>query len=119
KAKTMSNRGDTVEKVGGGILICDDYANLIGGNTDVIKPSRVITGPNTGLISPVDVAIDMRASGVYLYVADREAKKVSRFSYRDEGNVEPAAVIDTSGLLYGTTPVGLALDARDDSTLDR
>lgn len=115
----IAEMGDGTTVGSGRILIFDNFSSLIEGNTDVIKPSRVITGPNTGLISPVDVAIDMRASGVYLYVADREAKKVSRFRYRDEGNVEPADVIDTSGLLYGRTPVGLALDARDDSTLDR
>jgi hypothetical protein len=56
---------------------------------------------------------------VYLYVADRAAKKVSRFRYTDDGNIEPDDVIDTSGLQFGVTPVGLSLDARDDSTVDR
>ncbi|PRD47331.1 hypothetical protein [Sphingobacterium haloxyli] len=101
----------------GRILLFDNFSNLIQGTADVIRPSRVITGRSTGLISPVDVAIDMRAGGVYLYVADREAKKVSRFRYTDDGNVEPEDVIDTSVLGFGVTPVGLALDARDDSTL--
>ncbi|PRD52698.1 hypothetical protein [Sphingobacterium gobiense] len=103
----------------GRILLFDNFSNLIQGTADVIRPSRVITGVNTGLISPVDVVIDMRASGVYLYVADRAAKKVSRFRYTDDGNVEPEDVIDTSVLRFGETPVGLALDARDDSTLGR
>src|SRR5690606_36834548 len=106
----IAELGDGTTVGSGRSRIFDHFSRLIEGNTDVIRPSRVITGPNTGLISPVDVAIDMRASGVYLYVADREAKKISRFRYRDEGNVEPADVIDTSGLLYGRTPVGLALD---------
>lgn len=103
----------------GRILIFDNFSSLIQGSADVIRPSRVITGPNTGLVSPVDVAIDMRASGVYLYVADSAAMKVSRFRYTDDGNVEPDDVIDTSGLQFGRTPVGLALDARDDSTVGR
>ncbi len=115
----IAEMGDGTTIGSGRILIFENFSNLIQGTADVIRPSRVITGPNTGLISPVDVAIDMRASGVYLYVADRAAKKVSRFRYTDDGNVEPDEVIDTSDLGYGETPVGLALDARDDSTVGR
>ncbi|MBD1434145.1 hypothetical protein H8B06_15005 [Sphingobacterium sp. DN00404] len=113
----IAEMGDGTTVGSGRILLFDNFSNSINGNSDLIRPSRVITGSNTGLISPVDVAIDTRASGVYLYVADRAAKKVSRFRYTDEGNVEPEDVIDTSKLGYGVTPVGLALDARDDSTL--
>lgn len=113
----IAEMGDGTTVGSGRILIFEDFSDLIQGTTDVIRPSRVITGLNTGLISPVDVAIDMRASGVYLYVADRAAKKVSRFRYTDDGNVEPEDVIETTGLQYGITPVGLALDARDDSTV--
>lgn len=115
----IAEMGDGTTVGSGRILIFDNFSNLIQGSADVIRPSRVITGPNTGLVSPVDVAIDMRASGVYLYVADRAAKKVSRFRYTDDGNIEPDDVIDTSGLQFGVTPVGLSLDARDDSTVDR
>lgn len=100
----------------GRILIFDNFSSLIH-EAGVITPTRVITGANTGLISPVDVAIDTRETGVYLYVADRTARKVSRFRYTDDGNVEPDDVIETSELPYGITPVGLSLDARDRSNV--
>ena len=103
----------------GRILIFENFSNIVNGSSDVIKPTRVITGPRTGLVAPVDVAMDTRAGGVYLYVADRAAKKIFRFKSTDNGDVEPDDVLDTSELGYGVTPVGLALDARDDSTLGR
>ena len=113
----IAEMGDGTTVGSGRILLFENFSNLINGSSDALRPTRVITGANTGLISPVDVAIDTRADGVYLYVADRAAKKVSRFRYTDDGNVAPEDVIDTSELGYGVTPVGLALDARDDSTL--
>lgn len=115
----IAEMGNEATVGSGRILIFDNFSDMINGADDAITPTRVITGPNTGLIAPVDVVMDMRASGTYLYVADREAKKVSRFKYTDDGNVEPQDVIETSELRYGITPVGLTLDARDDSTLDR
>lgn len=111
----IAEMGDGTTVGSGRILIFDNFSNSVNGNSDVIRPSRVITGANTGLISPVDVVIDTREGGAYLYVADRAAKKVSRFRYTDDGNVEPDKVIETSGLRFGETPVGLTLDARDDS----
>lgn len=96
----------------GRILIFDNFSSLINGG-GTITPTRVITGTKTGLIEPVDVALDMREAGEYLYVADRTAEKVIRFRYTDNGDVEPDKVIDTSTLPYGRKPVGLSLDARD------
>lgn len=96
----------------GRILIFENFSDL-SRTSGSITPTRIISGSNTGLTAPVDVALDMRREGIYLYVADRAARKVSRFKYTDDGNVEPDKVIDTSGLRYGRTPVGLALDARD------
>lgn len=96
----------------GRILLFDNFSTLINGE-GAITPTRVITGANTGLIEPFDVALDMREAGEYLYVADRTAQKVLRFRYTDNGNVEPDKVIDTSTLPYGKKPVGLSLDARD------
>lgn len=95
----------------GRILIFDHFSDMI--DADQITPTRVITGINTGLVSPVDVVLDTRKSGVYLYVADRGAKKISRFRYTDDGNVAPDKVIDTGALKDGSTPVGLTLDTRE------
>ncbi|TYR35988.1 hypothetical protein FXV77_11135 [Sphingobacterium phlebotomi] len=96
----------------GRILIFENFSDLVE-EEGTITPTRVITGTNTGLISPVDVVIDTRETGVYLYVADREAKKISRFRYTDDGDVEPDKVIDTSSLKDGSTPVSITLDTRE------
>lgn len=94
----------------GRILIFDNFSSL--SSQERITPTRIITGTNTGLQMPVDIELDRRASGVYLYVADSSAKKVFRFKISDDGNVAPDKELNTV-----QTPVGLALDARDDSTL--
>src|SRR5690606_38778421 len=131
---TTDHRGlcyDTIKNVlaiadrGGGTLgngrirSFESFSNNANGRSHIIKPKAVVRGLSTGLVAPVDVAMDTRAGGVYLYVADRAAKKISRFKSTDNGDVEPEDVLDTSELGYGVTPVGLALDARDDSTLGR
>ncbi|MBD1423480.1 hypothetical protein [Sphingobacterium chuzhouense] len=95
----------------GRILVFENFSSMVDEKT--ITPTRVITGANTGLISPVDVVIDTRETGVYLYVADRAARKISRFRYTDDGDVEPDKVIDTSNLKDGRTPVSLTLDTRE------
>lgn len=97
----------------GRVLIFDNFSSLT--KQESITPTRIITGVATGLHQPVDVALDTREGGKYLYVADRAAKKVLRFNIADKGNVAPDKVIDTKG----QSPVGLALDSRDESTLNR
>lgn len=97
----------------GKIFLFDNFSDLIEQEGD-ITPSRVITGPSTGLIQPVDVVLDTRENGVYLYVADRASRRVSRFRISDNGNVAPDKYIETTEEAYGkqATPVGLALDTR-------
>jgi hypothetical protein len=103
--------GDGTTVGTGRILIFDNFSGMASGSS--IAPSRIITGVASQLTQPFDVAIDARASGQFIYVADR-TKKILRFRLTDNGEVAPDQVFDTS--LYGT-PVGLALDSRDDSTL--
>ncbi|MFD2970202.1 YncE family protein [Sphingobacterium bambusae] len=95
----------------GRILIFENFNGMINGTS--ITPTRIITGAATLLTQPVDVAIDTRATGQYLYVADR-SKKVLRFLISDNGNATPDRIIDTEE--YGT-PVALSLDSRDESTI--
>lgn len=95
----------------GRILIFEDFSSMVGSETP-ITPTRIITGTNTGLVRPVDVVIDTREEGAYLYVVDNSARKISRFLLTDNGDVEPNKVINTSDLQYGRTPVSLALDTR-------
>lgn len=106
----VAQMGDGTTEGSGRILIFEKFSELTKEKT--IKPTRVITGANTGLISPVDVVIDTRETGVYLYVADRAARKVSRFRYTDDGDIEPDKVIDTSNRKDGRTPVSITLDTR-------
>lgn len=94
----------------GRILIFDSFGSMVTGTQ--ITPSRIITGAATQLTQPVDVALDTRSTGRFLYVADRSGK-VLRFLLTDEGNVAPESVLTVDGKI----PVALALDTRDDSTL--
>lgn len=102
----------------GRILIFDNFSSLI--KQETIVPTRIITGAATLLKEPVDVAIDSREKGVYIYVVDK-SKKILRFKLSDDGNIAPDNYIDTgtdgaSGIKG--TPVSLTLDARDFSTLN-
>lgn len=105
----ITDFGDGTTVGTGRILIFEDFGSMA--NASTITPTRIITGVSTQLTKPVDVAIDARASGQYIYVADK-SKKILRFRLSDNGNVEPAGVFPTVN-----TPAGLTLDARDDSTL--
>lgn len=95
----------------GRILIFEAFGTMLSGSK--LEPTRIITGAATQLTQPVDVAIDSRATGQYIYVADK-TKKIFRFKITDNGNVQPDKILDTEE--FGT-PVGLALDSRDESTI--
>lgn len=95
----------------GRILIFENFSSMVDSETP-ITPTRIITGANTGLVRPVDVVLDTREEGAYLYVVDNNTRKISRFLYTDNGDVEPDKVNDASGLQYGRTPISLALDTR-------
>jgi len=98
----------------GRILIFEKFSSLI--NQAAIVPTRVITGAATLLKEPVDVAIDPRSTADYIYVADRSGK-VLRFKLSDSGNVAPNKFVEIDRNGRKLIPVGLALDARDFSTL--
>lgn len=93
----------------GRILVFENFSQLIGSATGaVIRPTRIIAGEATGLKQPVEVVIDPRETGAYIYVADREARIISRFSLSDNGNVPPNQTLSTGNQI----PVGLAIDVR-------
>jgi len=91
----------------GKIYIFENVADLK--SLTSLTPTRTITGAATLLQEPIDVAIDTRESGKYLYVADQKAKKVFRFRIDAQGNEAPDAVHTPAN---GYTPVSIALDAR-------
>ncbi|KGE15979.1 hypothetical protein [Sphingobacterium deserti] len=107
----IAEHGDGTTLGTGRILLFDNFSGMASGSS--ISPSRIITGVASQLTQPVDVAIDARSSGQFIYVADRK-NKILRFRLTDNGDVTPDRIFDTTD--YGT-PVGLALDSRDDSTL--
>lgn len=87
------------------ILIFEGFSKL--NSSGEMTPTRVITGSATQLRQPVDVAIDAREGGRYIYVADPGAKKVLRFNITDDGDVAP-----DNELSVGNTPQSVYLDAR-------
>lgn len=91
----------------GRILLFENFSALAdAGGT--MTPSKIITGPNTGLIQPSDVELDFKSGSKYLYVSDPAAKKVFRFFASADGDEKPE-----SEFQYRTsTPVGLSLDSR-------
>lgn len=99
----------------GRIYIFENFSEQLTGAAHTITPTRTIMGTATLLDQPVEVAIDSRTNGIYLYVADRQARRIFRFNINDDGNVAPNQEIGTPN---NRIPVGLALDTRDVSTLD-
>lgn len=100
--------GTTIAVGTGRILIFENFSK--NSSTATIVPTRIITGANSKLQQPIDVAIDSRKDGRYIYVADAgpQTKKIFRFKMADEGDVAP----DQSTDVIGNTPQSISLDAR-------
>jgi hypothetical protein len=99
-----SINGNVIED--GRILIFENFSSNT--TTKEISPTRVIKGLTTKLKQPIDVAIDTRDGGKYIYVADPGAKSVFRYLISDEGDVAPNASLDFNG----KTPESISLDTR-------
>ena len=71
----------------------------------------------TGLTGPVDVAIDPRgdASRRTLFVADRDAQRISRFPLSANGNVAPQTTVTLDTLGNDRRPFGIYLDVRGEA----
>jgi hypothetical protein len=93
------------EGTDGRILIFEGFSSHK--STGTLTPTRIISGSATKLQQPLDVAIDMREGGRYIYVADAKAKRVLRFNLEDDGNVAP-----DNELSVGNTPQSIFLDSR-------
>jgi len=91
----------------GQILLFENASRLFSGGTATITPTRVISGSNTGLAGPIDVAIDDRAGSQMLYVADKPSKTIFRFDLGGQGNVSPLFQAKLP-----LTPESIFLDAR-------
>lgn len=95
----------------GSVYIIENAKVLLSESSPTVAPSRIITGSRTGLISPIDVAIDSRNGKQSIYVADAGGNgAVLRFNLADQGNVAPDAAI--SEFSANRIPAALFLDAR-------
>lgn len=91
----------------GSVLIFENALALFEAGQSEITPSRVISGASTGLMGPIDVAVDHRDGAHLIYVADKTAKAVLMFNLSDTGNVAPAARRS-----FNIAPESVFLDAR-------
>ena len=88
----------------GRILVIEKFSTF--STNAEITPSRIIK--SSKLVQPLDVAIDPRPEGKFLYVADPVARRVFRFSIDDDGLVNPNQELN----LMNRAPQSLSLDAR-------
>jgi len=94
----------------GRILIFEKFSE--NKTTGTITPTRIVTGPNTGLKEPLDVAVDTRDKGEFFYVADPSARAVFRFKISDTGNAAPDDKIEVKSGALSQVPQSIALDTR-------
>ena len=104
-----------VSNVGNGTTIPPTitiYANaaIADGN---IPPVAEITGSNTGLVTPAQIAVDKTGTGT-LYNADPGAARIAIFGSLNtaNANIAPTRSINgpSTGLTVGGQPVGVAVD---------
>lgn len=88
----------------GRILFFEEFSKHTA--TATLVPSRIVN--SSALKQPTDIAIDTRADGKYIYIADPIARRVFRFLIADQGDVTPNGEIN----LLGRSPVSVSLDAR-------
>ncbi|MFC3198677.1 hypothetical protein ACFOET_13710 [Parapedobacter deserti] len=109
---TNDNEGNPVAD--GRIYIVEGIKAHLATPSATVVPTRTISGALTGLVGPVDVAIDPRGSADRrtIFVADRDEGKISRFKLSANGNVAPEAtvVLDETG--NRRRPFGIFLDVR-------
>ncbi|SFB95406.1 hypothetical protein SAMN05421747_102298 [Parapedobacter composti] len=107
--------GDPNQNMAGKVYIIQGIKEHLTQPLVTVMPTRVISGPLTGLSGPIDVAIDPRprADGQrIIYVADAAERpgKVLRFKLSDSGNVAPEAEVTFSA--PNRRPFSIFLDAR-------
>jgi hypothetical protein len=78
-----------------------------------IAPVAEITGSNTGMVTPDQIAVDRTGNGT-LYNADPGAARIAAFANLGtaNGNISATRSINgpSTGMTVGTQPVGVALD---------
>ena len=90
----------------GGIYIIEGALAKFAANA-AVTPNRTISGLNTSLGNPVDIAFDARAGKKLIYIAEKANKKILTFRLTDNGNVAPA-----NSVIVTTLPESVYVDAR-------
>jgi len=57
--------------VDGGFYLIGGVAGVLGSGAGSVMPTRTVIGPNTCMGNPVDIALDDRDTGHYVYVAEK------------------------------------------------
>ena len=102
----------------GRIYIIEGIKAHLAKTSATISPTRTISGALTGLVGPVDVAIDPRGGEGRrtIFVADRDERRIARFSLSANGNIAPEATVMLDTLGNTRRPFGIFLDVRGDAT---
>lgn len=108
--------GTPTEPVADGrVYIIEGIKAQLASGSATVRPTRIISGAQTGLVGPVDVAVDPRgeAGRRTIFVADRDQGRISRFRLSDNGNVAPETAISL-GMVGNIVrrPFGIYLDVR-------
>lgn len=90
----------------GGIYIIEGALAKFSANA-AVTATRTISGSNTALGNPVDIAFDARSGKKLIYVAEKANKKVLVFRLTDSGNVAA-----TTSATVTTLPESIFVDAR-------
>ena len=106
-ALILTEIADPSSVVDGAIYIIEEANAKFTVTGAVVTPGRVISGTNTGLVNPVDVAWDDRQGKDLIYIAEKTNKKILVFRYADDGNIIPLI-----NHVLSTSPEALYIDAR-------
>lgn len=98
----------------GRVYIIEGIKAHLAKPSSTVSPTRTISGSLTGLIGPVDVAVDPRgdASRRTIFVADRDEQKILRFPLSGNGNIAPQTTVTLDTLGNDRRPFGIYLDVR-------
>lgn len=106
------------ERVANGkVYIIEGIKAHLANPSATVSPTRIISGALTGIIGPVDVAVDPRggANRRTIFVADRDKHTISRFPLSASGNVAPEGSVALDVPANDRRPFGIYFDVRGDA----
>ena len=106
-AMLLTDIGDPATSTDGAIYLIDSVETRFKASVTTINPKRIISGSNTMLGNPVDIAWDSRTGKDLIYIAEKANRHILMFKFTDNGNVQPSLKSDLQ-----TSPEAIYLDAR-------